>query len=111
MKILITLIIIIFSFSGYVFAETYYCSYEINNNSEIIEIKRIDNNSFNQGDILFENNKFIYIGEPVEGFDRTGFRIAIIDKILSKFRMTVMYDPKHQDQQSAVIEGNCKISN
>tara|TARA_Y100000768_G_scaffold328087_1_gene265923 strand:+ start:139 stop:423 length:285 start_codon:yes stop_codon:yes gene_type:complete len=94
-----------------VVAESYYCSYLFNNESKLTEFKRLDNNSFNKGEILDENDTLIYLGGTVEGYDHKGYRISIIDKKIKKFRMKVLHNPEYEKKESDIIEGDCKVSN
>ena len=107
----VLLIIFVFICSPSVFAENYYCSYSHDGESDIVELIRIDNNNFNVGGILYENNNFIYIGGTAVGFGQECFRISIIDKNTKKFRMTVLYNPEDNGKQSAIIEGYCLLKN
>ena len=109
MKILLTFFVLLFSSS--VVAESYYCSYLFNNESQLTEFKRLDNNSFNRGEILAENDKLIYIGHTVEGYDHKGYRILIIDKKIKKFRMIALHNPEYEKERSAIVQGDCKVSN
>ena len=108
-KILLTFLFLFFS--SPVVAESYYCSYLFNNESKLTEFKRLDNNSFNRGEILEENDKLIYIGGTVKGYDHKGYRILIIDKKIKKFRMIALHNPEYEKKRSAIVEGDCRVSN
>ena len=108
MKYLYSIIIIILS--NYSFSENYVCSYNINNENQMIEIKR-EGVVFNHGEIFYEDNSFIYLTEVSTNNVFDGIKSTIIDKKLNKFRMMVMYDPGFESESSAIVTGDCIVIN
>ena len=109
-------VIFILFFSSSAFAEKYNCSYswneEIRNNSferkgEIF----LKHNAITE-DILYENDKFLYLGTLIHHKTKSfeGIRITIIDKEMKGFRMIVLHDPQYEKESSDIINGKCLVT-
>ena len=106
MKLIYSIILVILA--NYSFSENYVCSYNLNNEDNMIEIKR-EGLAFNHGEIFYEDNSFIYLTEVSTNNIFDGIKSTIIDKELNKFRMMVMYEPGFESEGSAIITGNCIV--
>ena len=112
MKKILT-IILVFTFTTSLKAETWSCIYQFNNESKTMEITRVDRNHFSSiydGEvskfkikIIKETKDFIHLYSNIDPFQTAYLRV--LDKKNSSF---IMVGLEYQNS-TAIIEGKCII--
>ena len=113
MKILLTIIILILTYTTKLQAETWSCIYSFNNESRTMEVTRVGRNHFSRIydgkvsnfkiEIVNETRDFIHLYNNV-GDDKMAF-LRVLDKKNSSF---VMVGLEYQDSTD-IIEGKCIV--